>query len=86
MIRRLGLPDVSEIFDWTVASAPGARDVRFSDAAMAGPASLLGGIGALAFLAYLIGLAGSAAVRDRRIRSVERFLAKSQHADRKVDP
>jgi len=86
VVRRLGLPDVTADFHWTVASAAGARQVRISDASIAGVTSTLGAAGVVIFLTLLMWRAVAALIRDRRLRSVEKFLIEDERQRGRVDP
>ncbi len=86
VIRRLGLPDVTADFRWTVSSAAGGRAVRVSDASIAGVTSTLGAAGVVVFLILLIWRGVAAMIRDRRLRSVEQFLIEDELHRGKVDP
>lgn len=86
VVRRLGLPDVTADFHWTVASAAGGREVRISDASIAGVTSTLGAVGVVVFLMLLVWRGASAIIRDRRLKSVEQFLIEDDRQRGRVDP
>ncbi|MFQ5558489.1 MAG: copper resistance D family protein, partial [Acidimicrobiales bacterium] len=77
VVRRAGLPDVVGDFGWTVASPAGARTETISDAELAPFTSTAGAVGAVAVGMGAVWLVLLGVVRDRRVRSVETFLAVS---------
>lgn len=86
VVRRIGQPDVTTEFMWTVASAPDARGVVVSDGEIEGWTSLVGLLGAALLVGIVIWWGTTARARDRRMRDLESFLVDDSTNRRRVDP